>query len=199
MNLLIGFLKADQGHLWIDGIDSEVLDFRSFRKQISVVPQDPILFSATLRENITYGNPHVTDEALDRVIKASSLEHFVASLEDGLDTYIPEGGSNLSGGQRQRIAIARALIRNPRLIIFDEATSALDSISEKQVLESLDYLIQGRTSFIVAHRISTIRKADKICVLDQGRIVEEGTYDELMARKGLFAKMQSIQAGQGLN
>jgi ATP-binding cassette subfamily B protein len=199
MNLLIGFLKADQGHLWIDGIDSEELDFRSFRKQISVVPQDPILFSATLRENITYGNPHVTDEALDRVIRASSLEHFVASLEDGLDTYIHEGGSNLSGGQRQRIAIARALIRNPRLIIFDEATSALDSISEKQVLESLDHLIQGRTSFIVAHRISTIRKADKICVLDQGRIVEEGTYDELMARKGLFAKMQSIQAGQGLN
>lgn len=195
MNLLIGFLKPTHGKIYLDGMDTEALDFRSFRSQISVVPQNPILFTASIRDNISYGLKSVSDKKIMEILKACSLEEFIRNQDQGLDALITEGGANLSGGQRQRLSIARALIRDPKLIILDEATSALDSISEKMVLDSLEHLIEGRTAFIVAHRISTIKKADKICVLDQGRIVEMGNYESLMAQDSIFAKMQNIQKG----
>lgn len=195
INLLIGFIKPTSGHYRIDGVDSEELDFRSFRRQLSVVPQNTILFSGTIRDNISYGNPEISDSEILEAIRSASLENFIAQQEHGLDTVITENGGNLSGGQRQRLAIARALVRKPKVIVFDEATSALDSVSEKQVMEALDRLIEGRTAFIVAHRISTVRKADRIILLRDGRIAESGTFEELMALEGDFYTMQQLQAG----
>lgn len=195
INLLIGFIKPTGGKLYIDGRDTAELDFRSFRRHLSVVPQNSILFSGSIRDNITYGNPDVSEETLWQAVRAASLEKFIREQPLGLDSYLTENGGNLSGGQRQRLSIARALVRSPEVIVFDEATSALDSISEKAVLEALDTLIEGRTAFIVAHRISTIRKADKICVLQKGRLAEMGSYDELMALGGLFSSMQKLQSG----
>lgn len=196
INLIIGFLKPSNGRILIDGVDTEELDFRSFRRHISVVPQNSILFSGSIRDNISYGNRDIKDEEIMRAVKAASLETFIHAQENGLDTILTENGGNLSGGQKQRLSIARALVRNPKVIIFDEATSALDSISEKMVLDALEHLVEGRTAFIVAHRISTIRKADKICVLEKGRLVETGSYEELIQKNGLFAQMQKIQSGE---
>lgn len=196
MNLLIGFMKPTSGKIYLDGKDGETIDYRSFRRHLSVVPQTSILFSGTIRENISYGSPDIPDEKILAACRAASLETFVEKQPQGLDTYLSENGSNLSGGQRQRLSIARALVRDPSVIIFDEATSALDSLSEKAVLEALDELIKGRTAFIVAHRISTIRRADHIILLDGGRIAESGTYEELMALGGQFYEMQRIQSGE---
>ena len=167
---------------------------RSYRRFVSIVPQNSILFSGTIRENITYGRKHVTDELLNYVIKAARLESVIEKLPDGLDTSVGEHGAKLSGGQRQRISIARAIIRDPRVIIFDEATSALDSVTEKEIQEAIENLTKDRTTFIVAHRLSTIRNADKIAVVDNGRCVEYGTYDELMAKKGRFYNLKQIQS-----
>ena len=170
------------------------IDLRTYRKHLAVVPQTSILFSGTIRENITYGHEHVSDEELERVIKAANLTDLMESLPNGVDTMVGEHGGKLSGGQRQRIAIARALIRDPEVIVLDEATSALDSISEKLIQEALENLTKGRTTFIVAHRLSTIRDADKIAVLADGHCVEYGTFEELMARKGEFYRMKMIQS-----
>ncbi len=196
MNLLIGFIKPTRGKIYIDGQDAERIDYRSFRRHLAIVPQNSILFSGTIRENISYGNPDIPDARIMEACRAASLESFIKDLPEGLDTYLSENGANLSGGQRQRLSIARALVRQPKVIIFDEATSALDSLSEKAVLDALDRLIEGRTAFIVAHRISTIRKADTIIVLQDGHIAEIGNYDELMAMKGQFYTMQQIQSGE---
>ncbi len=196
INLIIGFIKLSDGQYVIDGVDSKDLDFRSFRRQLSVVPQNTILFSGTIRDNISYGNPSISDNEILQAIESASLTSFLAEQEQGLDTMITENGGNLSGGQRQRLSIARALIRKPKVIIFDEATSALDSVSENVVMEALDRLIEGRTAFIVAHRISTIRKADRIILMQGGHIAEMGTYEELMALKGDFYTMQQLQAGK---
>ena len=160
LNLVIGFIKAESGGVYLDGKDLRDIDLRSYRKHLAVVPQNTILFSGTIRDNITYGLTTVSDKQLDEVIKAANLKDVVDSLPDGVDTYIGEHGGKLSGGQRQRISIARALIRNPKVIVLDEATSALDSISEKLIQEALGRLTAGRTTFIVAHRLSTIRDAD---------------------------------------
>ena len=194
LNLVIGFIKAESGGVYLDGKDLRDIDLRSYRKHLAVVPQNTILFSGTIRDNITYGLTTVSDKQLDEVIKAANLKDVVDSLPDGVDTYIGEHGGKLSGGQRQRISIARALIRNPKVIVLDEATSALDSISEKLIQEALGRLTAGRTTFIVAHRLSTIRDADKIAVIDGGKCVEYGTFDELMALKGEFYKMKIIQS-----
>ena len=194
LNLVIGFNKPDSGSFKIDGINSSEIDMRSYRRFVSIVPQNSILFSGTIRENITYGRKHVTDELLNYVIKAARLESVIEKLPDGLDTMVGEHGAKLSGGQRQRISIARAIIRDPRVIIFDEATSALDSVTEKEIQEAIENLTKDRTTFIVAHRLSTIRNADKIAVVDNGRCVEYGTYDELMAKKGRFYNLKQIQS-----
>jgi len=193
LNLITGFYKATKGSLLVDGKDITEINLRSYRRFISVVPQKTILFSGTVRDNITYGNPRVTQEQLDFVIKAAQLESVIEKLPFGLDTDVGEHGDKLSGGQKQRISIARAIIRNPKVIIFDEATSALDSASEKEIQNAIDYLTADRTTFIVAHRLSTIRNADKIAVIDKGRCVEFGTYDELMSKKGEFYKLQNLQ------
>ncbi len=193
LNLVIGFDKPNSGTVKIDGININDIDMRSCRKFISVVPQNSILFSGTIKENITYGCPHITKEHLDYVIKAARLDTVIASLPNGLKTMVGEHGAKLSGGQRQRISIARAIIRNPKVIIFDEATSALDSVTEREIQEAIDNLTADRTTFIVAHRLSTIKNADKIAVIEKGRCVEFGTYDELMALKGKFYELKQLQ------
>ena len=191
---LIGFNLANKGEVLVDGHDMNKIDLRSYRKHIAVVPQTSILFSGTIRDNITYGTENVDDATLDKVVKAANLTDLIESLPDGLDTMVGEHGGKLSGGQRQRISIARALIRNPKVIVLDEATSALDSISEKLIQEALNNLTKDRTTFIVAHRLSTIKDADRIAVIADGHCVEYGTYDELMELKGEFYQMKKIQS-----
>lgn len=193
LNMVIGFIKANSGRVLIDGVDLNTLNLQSYRSNIAVVPQQSILFSGTIRENITYGMDNISEEMLNKVIAAANLEELVSSLPEGLDTMITEHGSNLSGGQRQRISIARAFIRNPRILILDEATSALDTISEKKIQDAIHNLVQDRTTLIVAHRLSTIRDADKIAVIGNGGIEEFGTYEELMALKGEFYRLKNLQ------
>ena len=183
-----------KGEVLIDGHNMKDIDLRSYRKYLAVVPQTSILFSGTIRDNITYGVDNVDEATLDEIVKAANLTDLINSLPDGLDTMVGEHGGKLSGGQRQRISIARALIRNPKVIVLDEATSALDSISEKLIQEALNNLTKDRTTFIVAHRLSTIKDADKIAVIADGHCVEYGTYDELMNLKGEFYQMKKIQS-----
>ena len=194
LNLVIGFNQVNSGEVLIDGHNMKDIDFRSYRKHLAVVPQTSILFSGTIRDNITYGVDNVDEATLDEIVKAANLTDLINSLPDGLDTMVGEHGGKLSGGQRQRISIARALIRNPKVIVLDEATSALDSISEKLIQEALNNLTKDRTTFIVAHRLSTIKDADKIAVIADGHCVEYGTYDELMNLKGEFYQMKKIQS-----
>lgn len=194
LNLVIGFNQVNSGEVLIDGHNMKDIDLRSYRKYLAVVPQTSILFSGTIRDNITYGVDNVDEATLDEIVKAANLTDLINSLPDGLDTMVGEHGGKLSGGQRQRISIARALIRNPKVIVLDEATSALDSISEKLIQESLNNLTKDRTTFIVAHRLSTIKDADKIAVIADGHCVEYGTYDELMNLKGEFYQMKKIQS-----
>ena len=194
LNLVIGFNQVNSGEVLIDGHNMKDIDLRSYRKHLAVVPQTSILFSGTIRDNITYGVDNVDEATLDEIVKAANLTDLFNSLPDGLDTMVGEHGGKLSGGQRQRISIARALIRNPKVIVLDEATSALDSISEKLIQEALNNLTKDRTTFIVAHRLSTIKDADKIAVIADGHCVEYGTYDELMNLKGEFYQMKKIQS-----
>lgn len=194
LNLVIGFNQVNSGEVLIDGHNMKDIDLRSYRKYLAVVPQTSILFSGTIRDNITYGVDNVDEATLDEIVKAANLTDLINSLPDGLDTMVGEHGGKLSGGQRQRISIARALIRNPKVIVLDEATSALDSISEKLIQEALNNLTKDRTTFIVAHRLSTIKDADKIAVIADGHCVEYGTYDELMNLKGEFYQMKKLQS-----
>ncbi len=194
LNLVIGFNQVNSGEVRIDGHNMKDIDLRSYRKHLAVVPQTSILFSGTIRDNITYGVDNVDEATLDEIVKAANLTDLINSLPDGLDTMVGEHGGKLSGGQRQRISIARALIRNPKVIVLDEATSALDSISEKLIQEALNNLTKDRTTFIVAHRLSTIKDADKIAVIADGHCVEYGTYDEIMNLKGEFYQMKKIQS-----
>lgn len=191
LNLVIGFLQPHNGKVLIDGTDLNEIDLHTYRKHLAVVPQNSILFSGSLRDNITYGLKNVSNEKLEEVIDESNLREFVDSLPNGLDTVIKEHGGNLSGGQRQRISIARAFIRDPRILILDEATSALDTASEKLIQEATANLSKNRTTFIVAHRLSTIKGADKIVVMGRGGIQEMGGYDELVEKKGAFYKLIS--------
>ena len=194
LNLVIGFELPTSGTLTIDGVNINDIDLHSYRSFIGVVPQNPIIFSGTIKDNITYGMKNVSRKQLDEVIKAALLEELVAELPDGVDTLLTEHGSNLSGGQRQRISIARALIRNPQVIVLDEATSALDSVSEQKIQAAIENLTRNRTTFVVAHRLSTIKNADKIAVVKDGRCVETGTFSELMDKKGEFYKFKQIQS-----
>lgn len=193
LNLVIGFIKATEGRILIDGQDMNEMNLKSFRQHIAVVPQTSILFTGTIRDNITYGRTDISDEELEKVIEVANLKEFIDSLPDGIESKITEYGSNLSGGQRQRISIARAFVRNPKILILDEATSALDSISEKQIQTAINNLVKNRTTLIVAHRLSTIRDADKIAVIGNGGLEEFGTYDELMELKGKFYELKELQ------
>lgn len=192
MNMIIGFLKPTSGKMSIDGKPIDTLNLSDYRQHISVVPQNSILFNGTIKENILYGLDGVSDETFEMVLEQANIKEFLGTLPDGVNTYVGEGGDKLSGGQKQRISIARALIRNPQLLILDEATSALDNISEYQVQKAISQLIKDRTTFIVAHRLSTIRDADRIVVMEDGRCVEMGTFDELMAKQGKFFELKNL-------
>ena len=194
ISLVTGFYKPTSGEILLDGKNIESIDLQSYRRFLSVVPQKTILFSGTVKENITYGNPRISKERLDEVIDAAQLRSVIEKLPKGLNTSVGEHGDKLSGGQKQRIAIARAIIRDPKVIIFDEATSALDSASEVEIQKAIEHLTKNRTTFIVAHRLSTIRNADKIAVIKDGKCVEFGTYDELMAKKGEFYNLKTLQS-----
>ena len=194
LNLIIGFNLPKSGTLTVDGHDITDIDLHAYRRHISIVPQNSVLFTGTIRENITYGLKNITDEKLYAALEAARLTEFINSLPQGVDTPLEEHGANLSGGQRQRLSIARAIIRNPEVIILDEATSALDSVSERQIQDAINNLSAGHTTFIVAHRLSTIKNADKIAVIKDGKCVEMGTFDELMEKKGEFYKLRTLQA-----
>ena len=194
VNMAIGFFKATKGTLYIDGKDSSTLDLHSYRQHIAVVPQNTILFSGTIRDNIAYGKTGVSEREIMKAVKAANLKSVVDKLPNGIDTSIGEHGDKLSGGQRQRISIARAIIRNPDVIIFDEATSALDTVSEAEIQNAINNLTKNKTTFIVAHRLSTIRNADKIAVMRDGKCVEFGTYKELMKKKGEFYTYKTMQS-----
>jgi ATP-binding cassette subfamily B protein len=194
LNLVLGFLRPDEGRLEIDGRPMGDLDLRSVRRHVSVVPQESVLFEGSVRDNVTYGLGEVADSRVYAALEGANALEFVADMPEGLGTVVGERGARLSGGQRQRLSIARALIRNPRILLLDEATSALDSESEAKVREALGALLAGRTSLVVAHRLSTVRAADLIVVLEGGRIVERGTHGELIDRKGVYARMHALQS-----
>ena len=192
-NLIPRFYDVTQGAITIDGLDIRDVTLKSLREQIGIVPQETNLFSTTVRENIRYGRLDATDEEVVAAAKAANADEFIQELPDGYDTSIGERGMNLSGGQRQRIAIARAILKNPRVLILDEATSALDTESEKIVQAALDRLMVGRTSFVIAHRLSTIFDADHIFVIESGHVKEQGTHQELLAMGGLYSNLYNIQ------
>ncbi len=193
VNLVIGFLRPTSGRILLDGQDMNQLDLRTYRQFVSVVAQETILFEGNVRDNILYGTETVADAHLKQAIQDAQAEDFIAQLPEGLNTSIGENGVRLSGGQRQRLAIARALIRNPRVLILDEATASLDTASEAMIQTALSKLMKGRTTFVVAHRLSTIRQADRIIVLDQGKIQEIGHHRQLLQQDGLYSKLHALQ------
>ena len=192
-DLLLRFYDPDAGAIEIDGVDLRAIRRESWLSRVAVVTQDPFLFSGTIRDNIRYGRPDASDDEIEAAARVAHVDEFVARLADGYETDVGEAGAQLSGGQRQRITIARAVLRDPRVLIFDEATSSLDAQSERYVQEAIESLLGGRTVFIIAHRLSTVRHADKILVLDEGTLAATGTHDELMARGGLYADLMSLQ------
>ncbi|HVI45590.1 MAG TPA: ABC transporter ATP-binding protein [Chitinophaga sp.] len=194
INLILGLYPAEKGNIYFDGKVITSFPLAALRSQIAVVMQDVFLFGSTIRENIAYGRIGATDEEVIAAAKEANAWEFISTLSAGLDTIVGERGLQLSGGQRQRISIARAVLKNPRILILDEATSALDSVSEKLVQEALEKLLEGRTTIIIAHRLSTIRQADKIIVMDKGNVVEEGTHFELLQIEGgVYGTLSAMQ------
>lgn len=194
LNLVLGFARPTSGRILLDGEDMQQLDLRTARRFISVVPQESVLFEGTVRENVAYGMRDAEEDRIVPALRDANAWRFVRELPDGLDTVVGERGARLSGGQRQRLAIARALVRDPRILLLDEATSALDPEAEELVKEALGRLMRGRTTLVVAHRLSTIRRADRIVVLDRGRIIEQGTHAELLEASGRYAQMHLTQS-----
>ncbi len=192
-SLLPRFYDCDAGTIRIDGTDIRHVTLDSLRNQVGIVPQETILFNGSVYDNILYGRLDATKEEIEAAAKAANAHDFIMELPEGYNTMLGDRGVNISGGQRQRIAIARAILKDPRILILDEATSALDTESERVVQEALNRLMVGRTSIIIAHRLSTIKNADRILVLDKGKLVEDGTHEELMAKNGLYAHLYQIQ------
>ena len=193
VNMIPRFYDTVSGTVMIDGVDIKKCKLYSLRKQIGIVPQDTVLFRGTIKENISYGRFDATDEQVIAAAKAANIHDFIMGLPNKYGTKVGERGSLLSGGEKQRVSIARAILRDPRILILDEATSSLDTESERLVQDALEKLIKGRTTFIIAHRLSTVQIADRILVFDKGRIIEEGSHRELMAKDGLYKKLYNMQ------
>jgi subfamily B ATP-binding cassette protein MsbA len=198
-SLLPRLYDVGAGKILVDGIDVREYSLHALRSAIAIVQQDSFLFSGTIRDNILYGKPSASEAEMITAAKAANAHGFISATVKGYDSTVGERGVNLSGGQRQRISIARALLKNPRILILDEATSALDVESEALVQQALDRLMQGRTSLIISHRLSTVRNADRILALEDGKIVEAGDHDELLARNGLYARLVRHQLSHSDN
>ena len=193
LNLLPRFYDVTAGRITIDGIDIRDVTVASLRRNVGIVLQDVFLFSATVRENIAYGNPDATQAEIEAAAKAARIHDFIVTLPDGYDTWVGERGVTLSGGQKQRVAIARTLLLDPRVLVLDDSTSSVDMETEYLIQQALHVVMRGRTTFVIAHRLRTIRDADQILVLDRGRIVQRGHHEELVAVDGPYREIYDLQ------
>lgn len=198
IQLLLRFYDPKEGSIRIDGIDLREMERGAFRRNLSLVPQDPAIFATSARENIRFGRPGATDAEVEEAARAAAAHDFLSALPDGYETYVGERGVMLSGGQKQRIAIARAILRDAPILLLDEATSALDAESERAVQQAVEVMAANRTTLIVAHRLATVKKADRILVFDEGRVVAEGSHDELVVKGGLYARLAKLQFTDGI-
>ena len=194
VNLICRFYDVSEGAILVDGVDIRSYDIADYRKNIGLVLQEPFLFFGTIAENLAYGKPHATRDEIIAAARAAHAHEFILRLPQGYDSMVGERGQGLSGGERQRISIARALLIDPRILILDEATSSVDSETEKEIQKALENLVKGRTTIAIAHRLSTLHRADRLVVLDRGRVVEEGTHDALMAQEGAYYNLYQAQA-----
>ncbi|HQU37616.1 MAG TPA: ATP-binding cassette domain-containing protein, partial [Anaerolineales bacterium] len=193
INLIPRFYDVTDGCVFVDGVDVREMDLVTLRKQIGIVLQTSLLFSDSIKANIAYGRPEATMDEVIVAAKAAQAHEFIEGFTNGYGTIVGERGVTLSGGQRQRVAIARALLMNPRILILDDSTSSVDTQTEKLIQAALDTLMEGRTTFVIAHRLSTVRRADLILVLDKGQIAERGTHEELLKRGGLYKEIHDLQ------
>ena len=198
IQLIQRFYDPDEGQITLDGVPLNGMARNDFRRHIALVPQDPVIFAASARENIRFGRPDATDAEIEAAAQAAAAHDFIERLPEGYDSWLGERGVMLSGGQKQRIAIARAILRDAPVLLLDEATSALDAESERLVQTAVDRLAETRTTIIVAHRLATVKKADRIVVMDQGRIVATGAHDALVAEGGLYARLARLQFTDGM-
>jgi ATP-binding cassette subfamily B protein len=193
VNLISRFYDIEEGALLVDGTDIREVDLPSLRRQIGIVLQTSLLFSDSIRDNIAYGRPDASLDDIVAAAKAAQAHEFITEMPKGYDTVVGERGVTLSGGQRQRVAIARALLLDPRILILDDSTSSVDTHTERLIQKALDRLMEGRTTFVIAQRLSTVRRADQILVLDQGQIIERGTHTDLLAQDGLYREIYELQ------